>query len=172
MIRCYWRLRCGTHCRCVVVGRQALSTRVPAGRDEMSTLFESFSASRTGSSSRKMERSFGASWRLRCSKYYRCLRLPPLRTFKQPQACSIRKKEPHVVGSGAAHIASACTQGLAHQRAAARLLHQSELHGGSVATHNQCRCVVVGWQALSTTRVPAGRAKHALRVRLRLSHRL
>ena len=48
----------------------------------------------------------------------------------------------------------------------------SELHGGPVAAHNQCRCEVVGRQALST-RAPTGRDKldkHALRVRLCLVH--
>ena len=111
-----------THCRWVVVGRQALSTRVPAGRDK--TRIESPPPSRAPSlaAAHLLDHSARhcsfvaahAGWCLRllfalymveqpqaCSISRSgsdaedstgawCLRPPPHRAVKQPQACSIR----------------------------------------------------------------------------------
>ena len=119
--------------------RQALSIRVPEETETSTHLEKSLSASH-GRAAAKLAPSVGASRRLRC-----------------------RAQSVHVRGRGGKHSPSECRR---RQRRARTLrspspprtaeqpqslLHQSELHGGSVAERNRCRCVLVS--ASSGTRV-------------------
>ena len=107
-------------------------------------------------STRKLAPSVRASWRLRCRP--QSLQVLGRGGKQSASECQEAKTSTHLESLSASHRGAAV----------ASLLHQSELHGGSVADHNQCRCVVAAASTLLHSSAN-GRDEHAPCVRLRLA---
>jgi len=112
---------------------------------------------------------------------------PALRTVEQPQACLIsgsfmvgplQKARTHtlymyVPGRSSMHCLHPSTHlqsaSTSHRRAAARLLDQAKLHGGSIADRTHCRCLVAVAKVCALHLSVRCRVGHAPSVRIRLA---
>ena len=132
-----WELHRGSvadhnQCRCLV---GAASTLMPSANDS-DELAPCIRLHLAPCSTRKLAPSVRASWRLRCRP--QSVQVRGRGGKQSAPECQEAKTSTHLESASTSHRGSAV----------ASLLYQSELHGSSVADHNQCRCVVAAASTL------------------------